>query len=299
MQRSSEQPRISDLNIVLMGKTGAGKSASGNIILGGDRKTFKEDCSPSSVTRICESSQTVVNEQTINMIDTVGIPDTVKKFTDVQPKIEKIFDCTQHGVDVFLLVIRLGVFTEESRKVVKCIQDNFGAKFLQHTIVLFTHGDQLRVPIENYLLKSSLLQSVVDQCSGRFHVFNNKDEDQYQVTELLKKINRLMKENRYRRYTAQDYKEIQNELLRSKCLAGAAVGGGVGGVLGGAGCVVAAKAGAGAVALTAGKVAAIGAVGAVGGAALIAAAAGFGVYFLARKYICNSETGESKNKKQN
>lgn len=280
-----------------MGKTGAGKSASGNIILGGDRKTFKEDFSPSSVTRICESSETVVNKQTINMIDTVGLPDTVKKFTDVQPKIEQIFDCTQRGVDVFLLVIRFGVFTEESRKVVKCIQDNFGAKVLQHTIVLFTHGDQLRVPIENYLQKSSLLQSVVDQCSGRFHVFNNKDEDQSQVTELLEKINRLMKENRYRRYTAQDYKETQDELLRSKCLAGAAVGGGVGGVLGGAGCVVAAKAGA--VALTAGKVAAIGAVGAVGGAALIAAAAGFGVYFLARKYICNSETGESKNKKQN
>ncbi len=58
------------------------------------------------------------------------------------------------------------------------------------------------------------LRSVVDQCSGAFHVFNNKDEDRSQVTELLDKINKLRKNNVYRRYTEQDYKETQDGILK-------------------------------------------------------------------------------------
>ncbi|CAM4463828.1 unnamed protein product [Leuciscus chuanchicus] len=53
-----------------------------------------------------------VDGRTINVTDTVGLSDTVMR--GVQSKIEQIFDCTRHGVDVFLLVIKLGVkFTEE------------------------------------------------------------------------------------------------------------------------------------------------------------------------------------------
>ncbi|XDV16165.1 hypothetical protein PO909_015994 [Leuciscus waleckii] len=216
---------------MLLGSTGSGKSSSGNTILSRARNLFEDDFSPESVTRFCQSAETELDGQTITVIDTVGLSDTSVKIKYAESQIEKML--TRHSVDVFLLVIKLGeTFTKSDSKVVKWIQDHFGAKALKHTFVLFTHGDQLHGTVERYLNKCKTLRSVVDQCSGGFHVFNNKKEDRFQVTELLKEINKLRRQNRFWRYTEQDYKKIQDEILHRKCVTGAALGGvGGGGIV--------------------------------------------------------------------
>jgi predicted GTPase len=59
--------------LVLFGRTGNGKSATGNTILG-DKKAFNSMKSCSGVTVNCELQRTVLSDgQIINVIDTPGI----------------------------------------------------------------------------------------------------------------------------------------------------------------------------------------------------------------------------------
>ncbi|OXB64228.1 hypothetical protein ASZ78_003676 [Callipepla squamata] len=176
---------------MLLGRSGAGRSATGNTLL--SQEHFVSRLSSQPVTTTCAEGRREWGSWSVVVMDTPAIFGgsswDKKKLADER---KRCLDFAAHKPCVLLLVTQLGRYTREDRKVQKGVQKLF-RDATEHMMVVFTRKEDLGDDsLDTYVrtADNGALKKLVDACGKHYCAVSNREprpERDVQANEVLQK----------------------------------------------------------------------------------------------------------------
>ncbi|XP_054590962.2 GTPase IMAP family member 8 [Nothobranchius furzeri] len=182
----------SHVSLLLLGEKGSGKSSAGNCIL--CRPAFSLETSWS------RKKQATTFGVQVTVVDTPGWLSHSASPHRVSPELVRGLALCHPGPDAILLVLSTSrVFGQKEWRAMEAQLTLLQTPIWQRAMVLFTHGDHLGgQPIQEHLRhQGGNAGWLLERCRNRYQVIDSKSSaSQFQVWELLKKVQRMVEATR-------------------------------------------------------------------------------------------------------